>query len=382
MVQFFRNLFSKSNQTMDRMGKTALLHNVIITVVILIIAILTSVLFFVTTQNGNNVSLIFVLAIVLICRYTDGYHPGIIASIIGVLAVNIFFTIPYGRMNFTMDGYPITFIGMLGISLITSTTTTHMKEQAKILQEREKLLMDAEKEKMRANLLRAVSHDLRTPLTAIIGSSSGYLDNKDQLTQSQKDQLVSHIYDDANWLLHMVENLLTVTRIQTDKPASIAKSIEAVEEVVGEAVSRFKKRYPGSPVRVRTPEEFYMIPMDATLIEQVILNLLENAVLHAHSDRPTDLTVTLKDNSWIQFEIKDYGRGIPEDRLETIFEGSPYGTEESADSKRGMGIGLTICKTIIKVHGGTITAGNHAEGAVFTFLLPIEDKSSQQAADS
>ena len=257
-----------------------------------------------------------------------------------------------------------------------------LKEQAQILQEREKLLMDAEKEKMRANLLRAVSHDLRTPLTAIIGSSSGYLDNKDQLTQTQKDQLVSHIYDDANWLLHMVENLLTVTRIQTDKPASITKSIEAVEEVVGEAVSRFKKRYPGNPVRVRTPEEFYMIPMDATLIEQVILNLLENAVLHAHSDRPTDLTVTLKDNSWIQFEIKDYGRGIPEDRLETIFEGSPYGTEESADSKRGMGIGLTICKTIIKVHGGTITAGNHAEGAVFTFLLPIEDKSSQQAADS
>ena len=306
-------------------------------------------------------------------RYTDGYHPGILASVIGVIAVNIFFTYPYGQLNFTMDGYPISFIGMLGISLITSATTTHMKKQAQILAEREKLLMDAEKEKMRANLLRAVSHDLRTPLTAIIGSSSSYLDNRDRLSQEEKDQLVSHIYDDANWLLHMVENLLTVTRIQTDKPASIAKSIEPVEEVVGEAISRFRKRYPDSPVRVRTPEEFYMIPMDATLIEQVILNLLENAVLHAHSTQPTDLTVTQKDDRWIQFEVKDYGQGISPERMETIFEGSPYGTEASADSKRGMGIGLTICKTIIKVHGGTITAANHENGAVFTFLLPMEE---------
>lgn len=365
--------FSKSNQTKERMTKKDLRHNISVTSIILAIAILSSTLFFLTTNNGNNASLIFVLAIVLICRYTYGYHPGIIASIISVVAVNIFFTYPYGRMNFTMDGYPITFMGMLAISLITSATTTHMKEQAQILTEREKLLMDAEKEKMRANLLRAVSHDLRTPLTAIIGSSSSYLDNRDQLTDQEKDQLVSHIYDDANWLLHMVENLLTVTRIQTDKPASIAKSIEAVEEVVAEAVSRFRKRYPDSAVRVSTPEEFYMIPMDATLIEQVILNLLENAALHAHSVHPTDLAVTVKDNTWIQFQVKDYGKGIAPERLDTIFEGSPYGMEQSADSKRGMGIGLTICKTIIRVHGGTITAHNHENGAVFTFLLPIQE---------
>lgn len=373
MIQFLKSFFTKSNQTMERKGKRDLLHNITVTSVILAIAILTSSLFFLTTQNGTNASLIFVLAIVLVCRYTSGFYPGIIASIIGVLAVNIFFTVPYGQLNFTMAGYPITFIGMLGISLITSTTTTHMKEQAQILSEREKLLTDAEKEKIRANLLRAVSHDLRTPLTAIIGSSSSYLDNKEQLSQKEKDMLVSHIYDDANWLLHMVENLLTVTRIQSDKPASIVKSLEAVEEVVGEAVSRFRKRYPDSRIRVRTPEEFYMIPMDATLIEQVIMNLLENAFLHAHSSQAIDLTVTCPDHLWIAFEVKDYGHGIAPDRLESIFEGSPYGSEASADSKRGMGIGLTICKTIIRVHGGSITAANHENGAVFTFLLPIQN---------
>lgn len=365
--------FSKSNQTKERMNRKDLLQNIVVTGIILAIAIISSSLFFFTTKNGTNASLIFVLAIVLICRYTYGYHPGIIASVISVVAVNIFFTYPYGKLNFSMDGYPITFMGMLAISLITSATTTHMKEQAQILAEREKLLMDAKKEKMRANLLRAVSHDLRTPLTAIIGSSSSYLDNQEQLSEEEKSRLVSHISEDANWLLHMVENLLTVTRIQADKPASITKSVEAVEEVVGEAISRFRKRYPGSQVRVCTPEEFYMIPMDATLIEQVILNLLENAELHAHSSQPIDFTVTAKDNKWLQFQVKDYGQGIAPERLETIFDGSPYGTDESADSKRGMGIGLTICKTIIRVHGGTISAENHESGAVFTFLLPVQE---------
>ncbi len=363
--------FSERTQGRERMSRRDLLHNITVTACILAVAVISSAFFFLTTDNGNNASLIYVLAIVLISRYTYGYHPGIIASIIGVVAVNFFFTYPYGELNFTMTGYPITFMGMLAIALITSATTTHMKAQAEALSEREKLLMEAEKEKMRANLLRAVSHDLRTPLTAIIGSSSSYLDNREQLSQSEKDQLVSHIYDDANWLLHMVENLLAVTRIHPESAASINKSMEPVEEVVAEAVSRFKARYPESPVHVCTPEEFYMIPMDPTLIEQVIMNLLENAAIHAHSQEAIDLTVTAKDGQWIRFQIKDYGQGISPERLETIFEGSPYGAGESADSKRGMGIGLTICKTIITVHGGTITAHNHAHGAVFAFLLPI-----------
>ncbi len=371
-------LFSKKHteppkvSSRKRLSRRELLYNIAVTSLILGIAIIGSAFFFLTTGNGNNASLIYVLAIVLISRYTNGYHPGIIASISGVAAVNYFFTYPYGALNFTMTGYPITFIGMLAIALITSATTTHMKAQAEALSEREKLLMEAEKEKMRANLLRAVSHDLRTPLTAIIGSSSSYLDNRKQLSEKEKDQLVSHIYDDANWLLHMVENLLAVTRIHSDSSASLNKSLEPVEEVVAEAVSRFRTRYPDSQVQVHTPEEFYMIPMDPTLIEQVIINLLENAFLHAHSSKPTDLTVTAKDNRWIQFQVKDYGQGIAPERLDTIFEGSPYGVGESADSKRGMGIGLTICKTIITVHGGTITAHNHEHGAVFSFLLPMQ----------
>ena len=137
---------------------------------------------------------------------------------------------------------------MFTISIITSALTTNIKEQARIISEREKLLMDAEKEKMRANLLRAISHDLRTPLTSIIGSSTVYLENEAHLTDIEKKSLVSHILEDSNWLLNMVENLLSVTRINNET-ARVNTSMEPVEEVMGEAVSRLKKRIPDAGTR-------------------------------------------------------------------------------------------------------------------------------------
>ena len=115
-----------------------------------------------------------------------------------------------------MTGYPITFVAMFSISSITSAITSNMKTQARVLAEREKMLMEAEKEKMRANLLRAISHDLRTPLTSIIGSSTVYLENGSSLPEVEKNALVRHILEDSNWLLNMVENLLSVTRINNE----------------------------------------------------------------------------------------------------------------------------------------------------------------------
>lgn len=345
-------------------------NNILVTVTTLVIATLLSYFFFLALNSTNNISLIYVLAIVLIARFTSGYYPGFIASFISVIIVNCVFTYPYGEVNFTMAGYPVTFIGMLSISVITSTTTSHLKTQAEMINERDKLLMEAEKEKMRANLLRAISHDLRTPLTAIIGSSSAYLENKSYLSEEEKDALVGHIHEDSNWLLNMVENLLTVTRINADN-ASVVKTEESVEEVVAEAVTRLKKRLPDISVRIRVPQEFYLIPMDATLIEQVIINLLENAALHSGTVEPIELNVW-PNGSLMQFDVIDYGKGIGEDRLDTIFDGTnTYCSNESGDNHKGIGIGLSICKTIISVHGGTITATNHEKGAKFSFTLPM-----------
>ena len=252
--------------------------------------------------------------------------------------------------------------------MITSASASHMKQQSRILAEREKMLAEAEKEKMRANLLRAVSHDLRTPLTGIIGASSSYLENEEKLDTDEKRALVSHIGEDANWLLNMVENLLTVTRIRNDS-ASVNKSLEPVEEVMSEAVFRLKKRIPDANIRVLLPEEFVMIPMDATLIEQVLVNLMENAVFHAGSTEPIECRAEIGRDT-VTFFVTDQGVGIDEDKLETIFDGTGQTENSSADGHKGMGIGLSICKTIIVAHGGTISARNLERGAQFGFTLP------------
>ena len=241
-----------------------------------------------------------------------------------------------------------------------------IRGQAMQLAADEKKLAAAEQERLRANLLRAISHDLRTPLTGIIGNSLAYLENTRFFPSDEKDDLVRNIYEDSCWLLHMVENLLTITHIRNQDMA-ITTTEEFLEEVVAESVQKFENRQPDSRINVTIPEEFLMIPMDAILIEQVLINLCENAYYHSESSEPIDLTVSHQSDEVI-FTIKDYGKGIPADKLEHLFDGA--GDQISSDIYKGMGIGLAICKTIITAHHGTITGGNHANGAVFTFTLP------------
>lgn len=351
--------------------------NALLTALILVAATVIAFCFFhIVPENPANIALIYITALVLTARFTSGYIYGIAASLVSVVGINYLFTYPYFQVNFTLTGYPVTFVFTLMISLMVSTMTSRIKEQADALVEREKLLMDAEKEKMRANLLRTVSHDLRTPLTGIIGNSSTYIDNHTELNESEKLELVSHIREDSNWLLNMVENLLSVTRINQNS-MKIATSMESVEEVVAEAITRFYKRFPDADVKVQVPEEFLMIPMDAMLIEQVIINLLENAIVHSGSSLPVELTVVRVEKQ-VSFHVRDYGVGISSDRLETIFDGSSYRPESSTDGHKGMGIGLSICKTIITAHNGTIIATNHSSGCQFTFTLPVSDDFMQK----
>lgn len=326
-----------------------------------------------STNDTVNVAMIYILSVLMIARYTDGYIPGIIASVVSTFFVNLIFTYPYMELNFTLEGYPSTFLCMLTIALITSAATSRMKEQSRILNEREKLLMEAEKEKMRANLLRAISHDLRTPLTSIIGTSSAYLENSKALSCEEKAYMVQNIREDANWLLNMVENLLSVTRIR-DGDTRVSKSPEPLEEVVSEAVQRFRKRFPQATVTVQVPEDFIMIPMDATLIEQVLINLLENAYYHGNPSKPISLNAFIQASSAC-FQVSDQGPGISEENLAAIFDGSAA-FSQSIDSHKGMGIGLSICKTIISAHGGTIRAGNLSNGACFTFSLPLGENTN------
>ncbi|MBO5293157.1 MAG: PAS domain-containing sensor histidine kinase [Lachnospiraceae bacterium] len=323
--------------------------------------------------NTGNIALIYILMLILIVWFTEGYFYWIFAATIAVICINYLFTYPFRELNFTLSGYPVSFLFMFTILSISSAAVKSIKRQGQILKEREVALAAAEKEKMRANLLRAISHDLRTPLTSIIGASYSYLENEDSLDADSRRDLVSHINEDSNWLLHMVENLLSVTRIGSEG-TSITTSSEPVEEVLSEAVSRVRKRLPDLKINVRVPENFLMVPMDAILIEQVIINLVENAAIHGGGSRPIECHIEDSDNCVI-FRVRDYGNGIPEAKLETIFDGTSYSSDQS-DGHRGMGIGLSICKTIITAHKGTIEAINHTDGAEFYFTLPKEEEHS------
>mgnify|MGYP001069069487 CR=1 FL=1 len=231
----------------------------------------------ITPTGSANIALIYILTIIMISYHTDKYRYGIISGIISVFFINYMFTYPFGQFSFSTAGYPFTFAVMYFISILSSATVFRMKDQAQKINETEKLLAEAEKEKLRANLLRAVSHDLRTPLTSMIGASSSYLENESTLSSPEKRDLVSHIYEDANWLLHMVENLLSVTRITDGISNTLKETPEVAEEVLFDAVSTIRKRYPDYQIQVSVPGDFYVVPMDPLLIKQVIINLLENA---------------------------------------------------------------------------------------------------------
>lgn len=281
-------------------------------------------------------------------------------------------------------------IFQLGQKPLDKNTLDYLKliiSQAAIALERQYLadsaqnmLVETEKEKMRGNLLRAISHDLRTPLTGMIGASETIMNNKEQLSAKEQDKLIKYIYEDSNWLLHMVENLLSVTRIK-DGESCVSKSPEPLEEVVTAAIGRLRKRYPKANLQVRIPEEFLMVPMDATLIMQVLINLLENGVKYAGKGAVISLVVTKTDNEVI-FKVADNGKGLTFHENDAVFEGISPTTAHNSDSIKGIGIGLSICKTIIMAHGGTISAQNQLNGgALFTFTLPLEGGNTFEQKD-
>ena len=318
-----------------------------------------------------NIALIYILTVILISYHTDKYRYGILAAICSVFFINLF-TYPFFVFNFAVSGYPLTFLFMYFISILTSATTFRLKEQARRIKDDEDLIMEAEKEKLRANLLRAVSHDLRTPLTSIIGASSSYLDNEETLSAEEKRRLVSQISEDADWLLHMVENLLSVTRITDSGANTLKKNPEVMEEVLLDAISTIRKRYPSMQIHMSLPDELLIVPMDPLLIKQVIMNLLENAYFHAHSQKPVECFLRSSAES-ASVHIRDYGIGIPKEHTDDIFDAAPSSPSSASDTRKGMGIGLSICKAIINAHGGIIHAVSHPDGAEFYFTLPKEE---------
>ena len=350
--------------------KKSALKDCFITVAILVVAFFISVIFQNTFEIDEHISTLFAFAVFLISLLTKGYVYGITAAFAGTLAINYAFTFPYFAFNFTIPVNLISAIVMVTIALLTGALTTQIKRS-------EAIKAEGEKERMRANLLRAVSHDIRTPLTTIYGSASALIDDNGTLTEEQKNKMLEGIRQDSVWLVRIVENLLSVTRIGGEN-VKISKTPIVIDELIDSVILKFRKRYPDNTVSVSLPDEIVIVPMDALLIEQVLINLLENSVLHASGRSYLKLRIRKNDGKAI-FEIEDDGCGIPEEKLPKLFEGIYESKTELADSKKkNAGIGLSVCAAIVTAHGGEISAKNLKKGALFSFALDTEENTNEQ----
>ena len=336
----------------------------LITVSTLVIAFLVNLFLVAQFDTKTMTPMIFVLGVFIVSWQTQGYFWGITASLVSVLAVNWAFTFPYWAFDLISPECISAAVVMLIVSSVTCALTTRLKQQ-------EKLKAEAEKERMRGNLLRAVSHDLRTPLTSIYGACSVILDTQDTISREQAMQLLKDIQSDAQWLNRMVENLLSVTRVDADR-VRLATRSTVLEELIDSVLVKFRKHYPAQKVQVQLPESFVSIPMDPVLIQQVLMNLLENAVFHAVGMKNLWLRVAVK-NGQAVFFVEDDGCGIHPDKLPHLFSGL-QDQDGPADSGRNMGIGLSVCRTIVKAHGGELRGENRPKGgAVFYFGLKMEE---------
>ena len=234
------------------------------------------------------------------------------------------------------------------------------KEEAKLL---------AENEKLRSNLLRSISHDLRTPLTAISGNAGILLSDSESLPPETRNQMYSDIYDDAAWLYNLVENLLAVTRIEEGR-MKLNTQPQLVEEMVSEALQHISRKRSEHNIAVHHQDELLLAKCDARLIVQVIINLVDNAIKYTPVGSHIEIA-TRGDNGCAVVTVADDGPGISDDEKERLFQMFYTGSNPIADSRRSLGLGLGLCKSIIAAHGGVISvADNQPKGTIFTFTVP------------
>lgn len=332
-----------------------------LTAAILMVATCLGFLFNRWELHETNIVVIYIFSVLLISRFTTGYLCGISASVFSLLLFNWFFTEPYFTLKVNDPTYLITFFIMMFTSIVTSTLTTKAKQAAASREE-------ATQERYRSNLLRAISHDIRTPLSVIMGTT-------EMLMTTTKDDeatnnLAKDIYRDAQWLHGMVENILSLTKLQNSK-ISLEKIPEAVEEVVESALAVIAKKHPDRVIDVEMPGHVVMAPMDARLISQTLINLLDNAAKHTPEKNEIKVTVC-EDARFVHITVADRGCGIPEEDIPHVFRIFYTTSTKSPDTKRGVGLGLTICQSIVEAHGGEIRVRNRRNGgAAFSFTLPM-----------
>ena len=349
---------------MDRIVSKRTLVDLSLFLLILGLAVLLSLALSTVNDDNNPFAMaVFILAVSLVARFTEGYAWGIAASVVGTFCVNYIFTYPFWSFDVTYPGYPLTMAVMLIVSILISTLTSRAKHQ-------EQLRLEMEREKMHADLLRAVAHDIRTPLASILGAGSVL--QEQELSKEDQRALIDSIHKDAEWLVRVTENLLSVTRF-SGGDARLQKKDEVMEEIIGSAVLKYHRSPEALPVSVDAPQDILLVPMDATLIEQVLLNLFDNVSAHGKGASRIYLTVK-READRVSLTLEDDGAGIPSGLLPQILSGTL--ARARPDDRRSMGIGLSVCRSIVRAHGGEFTLGRSRShgGACIQFYLPCAER--------
>ena len=321
-----------------------------------------------------DIIMLYIIAVLVISIITSNILYCLISSVVCVVLFNFFFTYPDFSLSAYDAGYPVTFVTMFITAFIAGSLANKLKRNIKIAEqnakEKEAAALLAQNEQTRANMLRSISHDLRTPLTSISGNASTLISGGSTLDEAAKQQIYSDIYSESMWLIGLVENLLYATRIE-DGRMQLELSVEILDDIIQEAVKHILRTHPKRSIEVDMQDEIIPVAADANLIVQVIINLIDNAIKYSEDD--TTITVSVKkDTDFAVVSVADNGSGIQQSEKEKVFEMFYTGASRSSDTRRSLGLGLSLCKSIVNSHGGVIkVSDNSPKGTVVSFTLPL-----------
>ena len=345
-----------------------------ISLIILAAATIAGYLFKLGGLTDSNIIMLYIIAVLVISILTSKIYYCLGSSIVGVLVFNYLFTYPEFSFSAHDAGYPVTFLTMFITALIAGTLANKLKRNTLIAEqnarEKEEAALLAQNEQLRANMLRTISHDLRTPLTSISGNASTLISGGTALDETARQQIYTDIFSESMWLIEMVENLLYATRIE-DGRMQLNISVEILDDIVQEAVRHTERTHPKRNIIVDMYDEIIPVMADANLIVQVIVNLMDNAV--KYSDEDSDVTVSVHlENEYAVISVSDHGTGISDEEKEKVFDMFYTGGSRSSDSRRSMGLGLALCRSIITSHSGSVyVSDNIPNGTIVSFTLPI-----------
>lgn len=306
--------------------------------------------------------MIYLLGIVVTASFSRK-GPSFLATLLSVAAFDFFFVPPYFTFAVHDARYLVTFAVMFVVAFVISRLTLLVREQATTAQQ---AISRAETEALRSTMLSSVSHDLRTPLAAITGAATTLLQQDATLDQDNKRELTQTIAEEADHLNQIIRNVLDMTRLES-KAITIKKEWQSLEEIVGVVLNRLSEKLKDRHVAVRLPEDLPLIPFDPLLIEQILMNLFDNALKYTPPGTPLEISAMIRENEVIT-ELADRGPGLPQGSEEHIFEKFVRGSGPGG----GIGLGLAICRAIITAHGGSIWAENRPDGGTaFRFTLPL-----------